>query len=207
MTAIRLVLATRRVVLLLGVVIVLSVLATVAAHGAIAIALSQVNPPHKIPDAELIALVTGILAAGVLRPRFWEWDRLGAPRTRVVAGTTTILGMAAPLIPVLAATTRLPDTVAWHPMLSNVLTLDGAVFIVGALLGPALGGGIVIVAYFADAIIDNLARSAAQYLPLADFPDTNALWLPALALPLVAVAINTYNHGASTWAHRLTRNG
>jgi hypothetical protein len=206
MTGLRLLALAHRGRELAGVLLVMTVLSWLAYGGAFDIQMTLLNPPHKITYLELIAVVTAILNAALCRPRFWEWERLGAGRTRIAAGGFALLGILHPLVPLMAGASRLPGTVRWGWLVSNVLTIGAVTFVLSALIGAALAGGLVLTLYFAEAVVDNLAHGAAPYLPLASYHDQTPRWPLTILLCLVAVALAVYTHGTSTWAHRLARN-
>lgn len=208
MTALRLVVLARRVPLLSVVVAAMTGLAWLFYRDAIEIDLdiSPFAPTHTIPVPELIAVVTGILGAAVTRPRFWEWERLGGLRTRVVAVALAALVIAAPLLPALVGVHTLPDGVAWSWLVSNVLTMSATTLLLSAVLGPALGGGAGLAGYVGIALVDNLVAGARPLLPLAAHPAEHGKWLPPLILIPVALLVHAYTRGLSTWAHRLDHN-
>lgn len=183
-----------------------SALSWAVGDSAITIDLSIRHPPQKLPAVELFALVTAILAAALLRPRFWEWERLGGSRTKLVATGVATLGMLTPLAPVLTGVLRVPDGTPWVWLLSNALILGAAMFALSALFSPALGGGALIAGYFSHAVIANLVGRDSDYLVLTGYPGPSGNWFLAITAALAAAAIYGGTHGSTSWAQRLTRN-
>jgi hypothetical protein len=205
-TILRLLLLSRQVPLVLATVAFLAVLAWVFDTYAVTFEISIINPAHKAPYPELLSLVGSILLAALLRPRFWEWERLGNLRTRISAGLTAVVGILLSLVPVLVGSLRLPQGMPWGWSVANALTLSGAVFSLSTVVGAAIAGGVVLVGYFAYAVMDNVWIGADPYLPLVAYPGPHGLWWLAVVLCLVAILMWFRTRGASVWAHRLRRN-
>lgn len=173
---------------------------------------------HRVPLAETIALVCAILACYLTRPRLWHWERLGNLRTRLVSASVTTIVIVLPLAPILASAATLPNGTRWEWLAANVVILGAAVALAAALLGPLLGGGLVILAYFANAVADNVLPELGPYLPLTpyssrvlptpgmDTPGPPSHWILAATLGLLAIAVNATTHGASGWSVRRGNN-
>ncbi|WP_144311868.1 hypothetical protein [Actinopolyspora erythraea] len=208
MTTVRLVLLARRVPLLLVILVAVTGVSYTFYRTAINVDLG-VNPfaqPHKIPTPELIALVTGVLASAVLRPRCWEWERLGGIRVRVLAVVLAAAAIALPVLPALVGEHTMPAEVELGWILPNTLTMGGFTLLLSALVGPPLGGAVSITGYFALALTDNLFADAEPYLPLAVYPAQHGKWIPALCLVSTSLVAHFVTRGLSSWAYRLERN-
>lgn len=177
---------------------------------ALEIDLSQVNPKLKVPYIEIEVLIAAIVAAFLLRPRFWEWQKLGGLRTRLVAAGVAALGMAAAFAPVFVLLPKFPADVSSAWMLSNVITIAATVFALGALISPALAGGTAFVAYFTCAVVVNTVRGAGQFIPLGYFTGMavrpQAHWLVTAFVVVTAVVLHFATHGSTAWAQRLSHN-
>ncbi|PRW62297.1 hypothetical protein [Actinopolyspora mortivallis] len=208
MTTLRLVVLARAVPRLAALLVLMTGLSWTFYHTAITIDLnvSPFAPSHTVPMPEMIAMITGILAATVLRPRLWEWERLGGPRVRLVAVTLAAVAMAAPLLPALIGLYSMPGdrTPTW--LVSNTLTIGATVLLLSALIGPLLAGGVTLGCYLGLVLLDNLVVGARPFLPLATYPATHGKWLPPLILIPLALAVHAVTRGTSAWAHNLGRN-
>ncbi|MDP9643532.1 hypothetical protein J2S53_003477 [Actinopolyspora lacussalsi] len=208
MTTLRLVLLARRVPMLLLLVVAVTGVSYAFYRTAINVDLG-VNPfarPHKIPTPELIAVVTGVLASAILRPRCWEWERLGGIRVRLLAVVLAATAIALPVLPALVGKHTMPAGVDLWWILPNTLTMGGFTLLLSALLGPPLGGAVSIAGYFALALTDNLLTNVEPYLPLTMYPAQHGKWVPALCLVPTALAVHFVTRGLSSWAYRLERN-
>lgn len=199
-------------------VVALSVLAWQFGRLAIPIRLAADSLEHRVPLVETISLVSAVLVCYLTRPRLWHWERLGGLRTRLVSATVTGFAIVLPLVPILATAATLPTGTHWEWLAANAVILGGAVALAAALLGPLLGGGVVILVYFADAVIDNVLPELGPYLPLTayssrvqptpgmDIPGPPAHWILAAALAVLAIAVNATTHGATGWSVRRGNN-
>jgi hypothetical protein len=190
----------------LVVIAVMSGLSWLFGLTAINVDLSILDPPTKIPGVELVALVTAMVVAALVRPRFWDWERLGGSRTRLVAGGVAAIGIALPLVPVFVGVIRLPSDAAWAWLVPNALILAGVMFGLSALISPALAGGVVILGYFAITVATAVDRSMTAYSPLVFYPGPGGNWPIAAAVVTAAVLGYGYTHGSTSWARRWTRN-
>lgn len=212
------VLQARQAPAVLLVTLVLAVLAWFFGRLAIPIKFAAGSVPHRVPLAELIALVCAILIGFLTRPRLWHWERLGGARIRLMAAVTAVVGIILPLAPLLASVSTLPTGVRWAWLVANVLILAAAVQIVAPLLGPLLGGGVVLLLYFGYAVLDTTLPGLEPYLPLTaysglvlpppgmELPEPPAHWMLAVVLGILAIAINTATRGATHWAIQLGNN-
>lgn len=191
-------------------VAVVSGVAVLVSLRALIIDLSQVHPPVKLGYIEIELLIVAITAAFLLRPRFWEWQKLGGLRTRLAAAGVAALGIAAASAPVFLVVMQAPAYAPQAWVVSNVITIVASVFALSALISPALAGGTALVAYFACAVVFNTVGGAGRFLPLGYYTGQGVLphahWLVASFLVLAAVALHFATHGSTAWAQRLSRN-
>jgi hypothetical protein len=173
---------------------------------AITVDLSALDPPTKVPGVEIVALATSMVLAALVQPRFWEWERLGGARTRLVAGAVAAVGIALPLVPVLVGVLRLPPDAAWAWLIPNALILGGTMFGLSALISAALAGGVVVLGYFAIVVAIAVDRSVSAYLPFAFYPGPDGNWPVAIVVVTAAVLSYGYTHGSTSWARRVNRN-
>lgn len=167
---------------------------------------------HRIPGVEMIAVVCAVLIGFLARPRLWEWERLGGMRIRLLTAATAAMATVLPLVPLLATIGRDPEGLRWAWLAANILIAAATVQIAVPLLGPLLGGGVVLLLYFGDAVLDTTVPALEPYLPLTpyssrvlpplgmDLPGPPAHWELAVVLGLLAVAVNVLTRGATHWA-------
>lgn len=163
---------------------------------------------QRIPVEELLLVCAAMCGALLLRPRFWEWERLGGGRTRVRAALVALVGM---LLPVAAAVAVL-STIgpgASHPwlMVTNVLLASAGVYALAPLVGPTRSGLLVLAGIFAGAALCNMVPELARVTPYA-YVHSDGWTLPSAlswqVMPvlgavagLAAVAVHASTHGAS----------
>ncbi|MCM3662628.1 hypothetical protein M3148_16775 [Georgenia satyanarayanai] len=145
----------------------------------------------------LVAVVLGI----GLVPRFPDWDRYGAPRTRTLAMVNMMLTVLVPLATFALALSLGQTsmyTSAWDllPYASNIavaaLLVVVLVGIFGRLLGAVLWVGVVYLVVFWQAATPTYSRM----LPFTGHTDANGLvdadtrwaWIVLLALAAISVA-------------------
>ena len=170
-------------------------------RAAFEIDLSPTFPPTKIVVAEVCVIVAATLLAIVMRPRFWEWDRVARGlRARVLAGVAAaaVIGAAVLCVPVLAP--WLPPGTAWGWVLANAVVLGAFVVLLAPFVSALFAGGITFVLWFGAAVVANLAP--AVWLPLAYYRGHDPSWGVAAALVVAAVAVHARTYGMTAWAHR-----
>ncbi|MFV2117799.1 hypothetical protein ACE14D_04865 [Streptomyces sp. Act-28] len=190
------------------------VLAYVGATTAIVIDLAgRPDQAQRIPYIEITAVATSIATAWLLRPRYWEWERLGGTRVRWYSAGTALVGILLPLLPAGAGVLRLPeDTDPWL-VLPMVLLLSALTFTGTALVGVVGGGLLSMTALFAGAMVLNLQPAAAHVLPISyatgqghQSPHLPGWWLVAPLVVLLAMAVHAMTAGATARSRRLFRN-
>jgi hypothetical protein len=198
--------ASRRVGWFLLIVLALAGIAWTLGRSAVVFNFATFRPTARLAYSEMVAVMAAVAGAVVMKPRMWHFERTATARASVVAGGTALVGVVAPCIVVVAGMTRIPvaDRASWQ--VTNALVLAAAVFVLAALIGPALGGGLVVLAYFAHAIVVN-AWTDLALVPLALIPEgdrtAHAHWTAATVLALLAVAVNARTHGLSAFGERL----
>lgn len=203
MTTVLRVLVSRRVGQALVLVVMASAASAAFKNNAIRIDLHAVNRAHFLGVVEVAAIATATVAASLLRPRFWHWDRLGGMRTRLIASAMAVFGVVVAVLPVVVAGLLAPSHAVWVWSVANALILGSLVITLSALSPPTLAGGLVIAVYFGQGIVYNLETSARTYLPLTGYPGTDGgHWVLAGVSVAVAVAAHGATHGSSSWLHR-----
>lgn len=168
---------------------------------------------QRIPYVEIVAVATSIATAWLLRPRFWEWERLGGGRVRGHAAVTALVGMLLPLLPAGMAILRLPvETRPWL-VLPSVLLFSALTFTATALLGVIAGGLLSLGALLGGAVVLNLQPAAALLLPISyadgqghQEPSMHYWWFAAPLMVVMAMAVHAATVGATGWSRRLLRN-
>ncbi|GII94332.1 hypothetical protein [Sinosporangium siamense] len=211
--ALSLLLRTRMIVPALLVSVAASVVAFLAARYAIVVDVfgPAVRAP-RVPVIEVVAVATSVAVAWLLRPRFWEWEKLGGAHVRRLAAGTALAGMLLPLLPVCAGVVRVPgDARAWL-LLPAVALLSAVTFAGAALAGPVFGGLLSAAVLFGGAVLVNLQPGAAHLLPIAyatgrglQVPLLPGWWLAAPVAVALAVAVHALTCGASARSRRLSR--
>lgn len=172
------------------------------------------NPTYRMPLVELTTLVGAVVLTSLTRPRLWHWERLGPRRPRVLATTVAIVGMGVAQIPILVVFLGSTE-IRWGWLLANGVLVAAAVFAVSPLLGPILGGNLVLALYLVNGVLFNAVPGIADVLPVvgfdsravivADFPTSppEAHWWLAVGITLVAVWSHWATIGATDrWATR-----
>lgn len=203
----RIAVASRRGALFALATLLLAVLALWQGRSAVIFNFTLLRPQVRLPYSEICALVAAALAALVMRPRIWQWERTAGPRAAWVAAGAALVGCLAPVGVVALSFLALPPEyqAAWR--LSNALVLASMVFLLSPLLGPALGGALVVLGYFARGIIINIWIDLS-FVPVSVFPESSVErshphWLWAAFLLVAAVALNARTCGLTSWAQRM----
>lgn len=151
---------------------------------------------------ELCGVVVAGAAAAILRPRFWEWERLGGTRAGWLAAGYAVIG-AASALPVTALGT-LPgaDGSDLAYMVSNAAVMSAVIFLAAPLVGPVVAGPVVLCVYLAHGLVNNLWWDLA-FLPITRYPDRQTHWVAALVLLVAAAAVHYRTRGATAWAQRM----
>lgn len=198
--------------------LLVSLLALVVAHlgATTAIVIDFAGRPdqaQRVPYVEIVAVVTSIATAWLLRPRFWEWERLGGGRVRGHAAATALAGMLLPLLPASAGILRLPAEARPWLVLPSVLLFSALTFVAAALLGVIGGGLFSLAALMGGAVVLNLQPGAALLLPVSyaggqghHAPGMPYWWLGAPLMVVAAMAVHAATTGATAWSRRLFRN-
>lgn len=177
------------------------VLAAIIGRRAIEIDLSPTFPPTKLVVVEVCVVTTATVLVILMRPRFWEWDRIArGARSRVMAGVVAVAAIVLSASCVPAVVPWLPADASWTWVLANALVLSATVTVLAPLINPLLAGVVTAVLWFGGAVTRNLAPEV--WLPLADYRDQDGHWAVAAALVVVAVTVNAGTCGLTTWAHR-----
>jgi hypothetical protein len=200
---VRIILTSRSIHLFLGLLTGLAALSFALGGNALVIELTSIHPKNRLPYPELCAVLGGVLGAMVLRPRFWEWDRLGARRVAVLSGLCAAVGMSAPLLLVVIGASRLDAGVPWSWAAANALVFCALAFGLAPFIGVGPAGGATIVLYFAVGVLNHLVPAAHNVLPVVAYPGPSGRWWVAGTLALAAVGAHIYTRGATGWAHRV----
>ncbi|GAA4911656.1 hypothetical protein ACFPM3_10310 [Streptomyces coeruleoprunus] len=168
---------------------------------------------QRVPYVEIVAVATSIATAWLLRPRFWEWERLGGGHVRVHAAAVALVGLLLPLLPAAVAVLRLPPETRPWLVLPPVLLFSALTFAATALVGPVGGGLLSLLAVAGGAVVLNLQPGAARVLPVSyaggqghRLPGMPYWWLGPLLMTAAALAVHATTAGATTWSRRLLRN-
>lgn len=198
----KILLASRSAHLYLGMLLLLSALSYVFHRNTVPFEFSSLHPGNRLPYPEVCGVVAGTLGVVLLRPRFWEWDRVGTRRPMVLSGGCALVGVTAPLIVVSVGSVALPDGVAWGFAAANALVYCALVFCLAPFVGGGLAGGVTMVLYFTVGALHNLAPMVAAPLPIAAYPGPEGHWLPAAVLTGVAIVLHIRTGGATAWSQR-----
>jgi hypothetical protein len=205
-TGIRLFALSRSPIKLLGVITLLSIMTWLTARAGITLDFEFPNKLRQVPFLELVPVLGGCLIAALLRPRFYEWERLGERRSIVASTATVLIGIAVPVIPVLVGVLRLPREATWTYIPANVVLVTAIAFTLSALVGPAIGPPLAALAFVATCLLQNLEPALAGAIPLAKPPESEGPWIAAITATLIALAVHIHTAGASTLARRLNQN-
>ena len=177
------------------------VVAIAIGRAALEIDLSPTFPPTKIVMVELCAIVAATLLSIVVRPRFWEWDRVArGGRARALAGVVAagVIGLAA--LCVLVVGPWLPSGATWGWVFANAFVLSALVVLLTPFVSALFAGGVTLVLWFVAAVTANLAP--ATWLPLAYYRGQEPSWWVAVGLVVLAVGVHVCTCGMTAWAHR-----
>lgn len=201
---VRVILVSRSAHRYLCVLTALAALAYIFRRNAIVISLSPDYAASRLPFIELCAVTAGIMGAILLRPRFWEWDRLATKRVWLVSGLASTIGIVAPVtIVIMVGVVGIPSEVPWTWIAANVLLLCSLSFALAPLVGAALAGGSTLLIYFLAGVLNNLEPSIGHLIPLTAYPGPDGHWAAAVALAILATSINVRTCGATAWTRRM----
>lgn len=198
----RIVFASRRVDAYIAIVGLLCVISWLLGKAGILINLAFLRPQIRLPYPEICAVLAGALGAVILRPRFWEWDRVASKRASGVAAAFALFGSVVPAVVVAAGSMTLPagSPIAWR--ICNAIVLSAAIFVFSPYLGGAVTGGAAIVLYFAHALVNNLWFNL-EFLPINRFPSQDTHWISASLLVVLVGVIHFRTRGATSWSQRM----
>ena len=130
----RIILTSRRLAVYLATTALLAVLSWFLGRTGILINLAFFRPQIRLPYPEICVLLAGALGVVVLRPRFWEWDRVATRRASVIAAALAVVGSCVPALSVTAGAAALPahSPVAWR--VSNAIVICAVIFIAAPYL-------------------------------------------------------------------------
>lgn len=204
------ILLSRRFPALLAILAVLSAVSLALGPAAIVIDLREDQDAVALPYAELCAVVGAAIAVVLLRPRFWEWDRLGRARSASVAGFCAIAAILLPTLVALPAVVRVSE-VNTLGLLVNVVFSCALITALAPSLGPVAGGMVGILAWFGSGVTNNLEPSSVQYTPVVGYsfhlPDSWPAdrWQYAAILALLAIGVHVWTRGSTAVARRMTQ--
>ncbi|WP_199430870.1 hypothetical protein [Qaidamihabitans albus] len=177
------------------------------ARRAIPVDYARFDEARDIPIIEFVPIVIACIVAGLLRPRMYEWERLAIRRVGLLCGMLTFTTTAIAVLPVLLATTRLPDRVPWEFVPANVVTITAVAFALASLLGATTGAVLTLLVFLGACLVQNLAPAAAQVIiPLGRIEAPDPHWLAAGTACLLSVVITAYTRGASAWSRSRIKN-
>ncbi|MFG3702317.1 hypothetical protein ACGF5C_31185 [Micromonospora sp. NPDC047620] len=198
----RVILTSRRVVIYLATIVLLSAVSWLLGKTGILINLAFPRPQIRLPYPEICAVLGGALGAVILRPRFWEWDRVASGRASIVAAAFALFGSVAPAVIVTAGALALPagSPVAWR--ICNAVVMCAVIFLCSPYLGGAVTGAAAIVLYFAHGLVNNLWHNLS-FVPITRLPNHNTHWITASALIALAGIAHYRTRGATAWSQRM----
>ncbi|GGP34671.1 hypothetical protein GCM10010185_01680 [Saccharothrix coeruleofusca] len=182
--------------------VALGVLCLALGNRTIAIALSTLNRANRLPYSELCAVVAASTGTWLLRPRFWQWDRVGTRRAAVVAATCAVVGTLAPQLIVVAGSVNLPPGTPWAWVACNALLYSALVFCLAPVVGPGPAAGATLLLYFAVAVVNNVWPTASRIIPVSPYPGPGTHWTAALVLTAAAAVVHARTRGATAWTQR-----
>lgn len=182
--------------------LVMGAVAAATGRRSLEIDLSAQFPPTKMPVVELCTVLSATLLAILIRPRFWEWDRLaaGGRRSRAVAAAAALAGIVLPALCVPAVVPWLPPATPWGWVLANALLLSTTVQLLTPLLTPLAAGALAVLSWLGYGLTMNLAPDV--WLPIATYRDPTSNWVIVAVLIVAAIVLHTRTCGRIAWAHR-----
>lgn len=209
---IRILLASRMVVAWLGAILVGAVLMWMLTGVVIPIELSWERPRVLMADSVLLAIVLGTVGAQLLRPRMWEWDRIGTWRSSSVAAMTATVGILVPAALVLLTDMRwqakierdasyLSSEIQW--VAADGLFLIALVWTIAPYAGSLVAGAASLAVYAAAGMVNHLAPAWHSVLPLAGNAYESPRWIPAVTLFVLAICIHGWTRGATQLSRRV----
>ncbi|MEU6152452.1 hypothetical protein ABZ816_20890 [Actinosynnema sp. NPDC047251] len=199
----RIVLASRSARLVAVVPVLLALPGLALGNRGISIEMAPLRPANLLPYPELCGVLTAIVVTTLVRPRFWEWDRVGTRRAALVSGAAATSALVLPLLVMAVGATRVSEGAPWLWSLSNVLVYSAAVVGLAPFVGVGLAGGIVLVGYFGVGVLNNAEPAVGALLPVATYAEPTGNWVVAVGLAVLAVAAHVRTRGVTAWAHRL----
>lgn len=200
----RIVLASRSVGVYVVALLTLSFVSWLLSDRAIAIDLSPTRPRNRLPYPELCGVVAAVVSTAVLRPRFWEWDRVGTARASAVSGVTAIIGIGTPALVIIAGSVTLSSEVSWAWTVSNGMLFAAIAFGIAPFTGVGTAAGVTLMLYFAVAVVHNLEPAVGSVLPITPHPGPTTHWVPVLLTATAAVVAQVATRGSTAWARRLS---
>jgi hypothetical protein len=168
--------------------LVMGAVAAATGRRSLEIDLSAQFPPTKMPVVELCTVLSATLLAILMRPRFWEWDRLAAG------------GIVLPALCVPAVVPWLPAGTPWGWVLANALLLSTTVQLLTPLLNPLAAGTLTVLSWLSYGLTMNLAPHV--WLPIATYRNPDGNWTVVGVLVIAAIVLHTRTCGRTAWAHR-----
>lgn len=190
----------------------LAVLLSLAAAEAV-IPVAVMDWPHeeqRVPVAELLCVCAATAGAWFLRPRMWEWERLGGLRTRVRACSVASLGLLLPTGAAFVLAALAPPVE--HPWLTvtNVFLATACVHALAPLVGAISAGVTVLSGILLGAVLCNVVPGAHRVWPYAyangdGWVPADLLWSGVLPLTtgmavVLVLTVHALTHGATTHA-------
>lgn len=159
-------------------------------------------PETRLPLVELWAIGGACIAAILMRPRLWDFDRVATGRARLVAAMACVVALLLPQLCVASLAIKLPDIPAsW--VASNILVLSSTLLLLAPLMTPVLAGVVTLALWFGVGVIDNLYPASHDLLPLVHADIDHDRWALGVIVAVAAVAAHAWTRGATVWSHRL----
>lgn len=165
------------------------------------ITMELAGPPTKLLVSDLCAIVAATVAAILMRPRLWEWERVAATaRARVVAGSTAALGIALPVLCALAIGPEVHGRAPWVFTVTNALVLAAVVQLIAPLIGPFWAGTCVLAGWYVSGFVQHVSPAMSQILPISAAPAAEPS--PGWTVVLVVAAVTVHARTLGTLARR-----
>jgi hypothetical protein len=159
---------------------------------------------QRIPFSQIAAVATSIATAWLLRPRFWEWERLGSYRVRWYSASAALIGLILPLLPAAIGLLRVPEDADPWLVLPMTLFFSAVTFMLSPLVGAMIGGLLSMTALFAGAVVLNLQPALGHVLPVTyatgqgfQHPQLPGWWAAAPLLAVLAAVVHAFTAGAT----------